>query len=548
VANRLSGSSSGPDRTDFDYIIVGAGSAGCVLAARLSEDPDVTVCVVEAGPTDAIDNIRIPVLGGQLIRSRYDWDYDTHGEPNCNGRRMFLPRGRVLGGTSSLNGQVHIRGNRQDFDDWNQPGWSYADLLPYFKRSEDNERGASDYRGAGGPLSVSDNRSRNPMSSAFVQAAIEAGYPANDDFNGAVQDGFGYYQLTQRNGRRCSAAVAYLHPALDRPNLTVQTFAQVERILVRDGRAEGISCRRLESTFELRAHREVILSAGAYNSPQLLMLSGIGPADALRALGIPVVLDQPEVGQNLQDHPTTYLVFGHSRPVSVLATGLPEHLRQFEEEGRGPMTCNIPEAGGFVRTRDGLSAPDVQFHSLPVMAMENGLGMPPDHGISFGPCVLAPLSRGSVTLASREPTAKPRIRHNYFLEQADMDTMVAGLRIAMDIGRQAAVAPYTERPYTYPASDSEADLRALVRASSQSIYHPVGTCAIGSVLDPQLRVLGISGLRVVDASVMPNVPRGNTNAPTIAVAERAADLIRGVVMDAESPAASGSVVSGAVAG
>jgi choline dehydrogenase len=327
----------------------------------------------------------------------------------------------------------------------------------------------------------------------------------------------------------------------------------VERILVRDGRAEGISCRRLESTFELRAHREVILSAGAYNSPQLLMLSGIGPADALRELGIPVVLDQPEVGQNLQDHPTTYLVFGHSRPVSVLATGLPEHLRQFEEEGRGPMTCNIPEAGGFVRTRDGLSAPDVQFHSLPVMAMENGLGMPPEHGISFGPCVLAPLSRGSVTLASREPTAKPRIRHNYFLEQADMDTMVAGLRIAMDIGRQAAVAPYTERPYTYPASDSEADLRALVRASSQSIYHPVGTCAIGSVLDPQLRVLGISGLRVVDASVMPNVPRGNTNAPTIAVAERAADLIRGVVIDAESPATSGSlvggsVVSGAVAG
>ena len=526
--DRLAQSSTGPARTEFDYIIVGAGSAGCVLAGRLSADPDVAVCLVEAGPTDAGEIFQIPALGGQLIRSRYDWDYDSHGEPNCNGRRMFLPRGRVLGGTSSLNGQVHIRGNQQDFDDWNQPGWSYSELLPYFKRSEDNERGASEYRGAGGPLSVSDNRSRNPMSTAFIEAAIEAGYPANDDFNGAVQDGFGYYQLTQRNGRRCSTSVAYLYPALDRPNLTVQTFAQVERILVRDGRAEGISCRRLDSSFELHAEREVILSAGAYNSPQLLMLSGIGPADSLRAMGIPVLLDQPAVGQNLQDHATTYLVFSHSQPVSLLATGQPEHWRQFEQEGRGPLTSNVPEAGGFVRTRDGLSTPDVQFHVLPVMAMENGLGMPPDHGISLGPCVLAPQSRGDVTLASREPTAKPRIRHNYFGEQVDLDTMVAGLRIALDISRQPALKPYTERPWSYPASESDADLRAMVRAFSQSIYHPVGTCAIGSVLDPQLRVLGLSGLRVVDASVMPNVPRGNTNAPVIAVAERAADLIRGV--------------------
>ncbi|HEX4728978.1 MAG TPA: GMC family oxidoreductase N-terminal domain-containing protein [Jatrophihabitans sp.] len=535
MADPLSGSATVPDRTDFDYIIVGAGSAGCVLAGRLTEDPDVTVCLVEAGPSDAGDIIAIPALGGQLIRSRYDWDYDTHGEPNCNGRRMFLPRGRVIGGTSSLNGQVHIRGNRVDFDDWNQPGWSYADLLPYFKRSEDNEHGATVFRGAGGPLAVSDNRSRNPMCQAFVQAALEAGYPANQDFNAAEQDGFGFYQVTQRNGRRCSSAAAYLHPVLDRPNLAVQTFAQVERILVRNGRAEGISCRRLEHSFALRANREVILSAGAYNSPQLLLLSGIGPANTLRGMGIPVVLDQPEVGQNLQDHPTAYLVFSHSQPISLLATGSPEHWREFEEHGRGPLTSNVPEAGGFVRTRAGLAAPDVQFHSLPVMAMENGLGMPPDHGTSFGPCVLAPQSRGSLQLASKDPTVKPRIQHNYFADPADLDTMVAGLRIALEIGRQAALKPYTERPHSFPASDSDADLRAMARAYTQSIYHPVGTCAIGTVVDPELRVCGLTGLRVVDASVMPNVPRGNTNAPTIAVAERAADLIRGISLPAESP-------------
>jgi choline dehydrogenase len=537
MVDPLSGSVTVPDRTDFDYIIVGAGSAGCVLAGRLTEDPDVTVCLVEAGPSDVGDIIAVPALGGQLIRSRYDWDYDTHGEPNCNGRRMFLPRGRVIGGTSSLNGQVHIRGNRVDFDDWNQPGWSYPELLPYFKRSEDNEHGADAYRGAGGPLTVSDNRSRNPMCQAFVQAALEAGYSANQDFNAAEQDGFGFYQVTQRNGRRCSSAAAYLYPALDRPNLTVQTFAQVERILISDGRAEGISCRRLDHSFALRANREVVLSAGAYNSPQLLLLSGIGPADTLRGLGIPVLLDQPEVGQNLQDHPTAYLVFGHSQPISLLAAGSPEHWQEFSEHGRGPLTSNVPEAGGFVRTEAGLPAPDVQFHSLPVMAMENGLGMPPEHGTSFGPCVLAPKSRGSLTLASANPTVKPRIRHNYFSESADLDTMVAGLRIALEIGRQAALKPYTERPESFPASDSDADLRAMARAYTQSIYHPVGTCAIGTVVDPELRVQGLAGLRVVDASVMPNVPRGNTNAPTIAVAERAADLIRGMPMlPAESPA------------
>jgi choline dehydrogenase-like flavoprotein len=523
------GSMSEPelDGSAYDYVIVGAGSAGCVLAARLSEDPDVSVCLLEAGGADSSDHVRIPVAGGDLRRGQRDWDYDTHDEPHCNGRRLYLPRGRMLGGTSSMNGMVHIRGNRLDYDDWNQPGWSYEELLPYFRRSEDNERGASHYHGVGGPLPVSESRSSNPMSTAFVQAAIESGQPANDDFNGAQQDGFGYYQVNQRNGERCGAAAGYLLPALDRPNLSVHTHLQVQRVLIVDGQARGVQAQQLDRTFRISARREVILSAGAYNSPQLLMLSGIGPADLLRSLGIAVSVDQPEVGRNLQDHSASYLVFSHSHPISLLSAGDPEHIRQFEEEGRGLLTSNVPEAGGFVRTRSGLAAPDVQFHTLPVMFIECALTVPPQHGISFGPCVLKPDSRGQVTLASSEPTVKPRIQHNYYSADADLATMVAGLRIAMDIARQDALIPYTEQRYSYPASDSDADLRAFVRASTQSVFHPVGTCAMGTVLDAELHVNGVSGLRVVDASIMPSIPRGNTNAPTVALAERAADLIRG---------------------
>ncbi|MBV9820699.1 MAG: GMC family oxidoreductase N-terminal domain-containing protein [Actinobacteria bacterium] len=515
-----------PDR-EFDYVIVGAGTAGCVLAARLSEDPDVSVCLIEAGPVDASDSITVPSAGGDLCRSQYDWDYDTHDEPHCNGRRLYLPRGRVLGGTSSLNGMVHIRGNRLDFDDWQQPGWSYADLLPYFRRCEDNERGASYYNGVGGPLPVAENRSRNPMSTAFVRAAVQAGHPPNEEFNGAEQDGFGYYQVTQRNGRRCSTATGYLHPVIDRPNLTVYTHLQVLRILLEDGRAAGVRCLQLSRQFDFRAAREVIVSAGTYNSPQLLMLSGIGPADHLAQFGIGVELDQPEVGRNLQDHPSCYLVYRHSQPVSLLSAREPEFVRQFTEEGRGPLTSNIPEAGGFVRTREGLPAPDVQFHTMPVMFLDGALGTPPEHGFSFGPCVLKPASRGEVLLASAEATAKPKIRHNYFADPSDLDTMVAGLRLGLAIGEQEAVAPYTETRYCYPDSDSDADLRAYARTHTQSIYHPVGTCAMGTVVDAELRVDGVAGLRVVDASVMPTVPRGNTNAPTVAIAERAADLISG---------------------
>ncbi|MEO3977642.1 GMC family oxidoreductase N-terminal domain-containing protein [Streptomyces sp. CAU 1734] len=511
----------------YDYVIVGGGSAGSVLAARLSEDPQVKVCLVEAGPVDSAEQIHIPAAFSKLFRTRLDWDYDTHDEPYLNRRRVYLPRGRVLGGTSSINTQIYIRGNQADYDSWNQPGWSYRELLPYFKRSEDNERGASDYHGSGGPLAVSDGRAANPMSTAFVEAAVEAGFAANDDFNGAAQDGFGAFQLNQRDGRRASTATAFLHPALARPNLTVETNLQVHRVLIEDGRASGVVGYRLDELVTLRAEREVILSAGTYNTPQLLQLSGIGPAGLLGALGIPVILDQPQVGQNLQDHVLVPLVYPHEHPISMLAAGSPENVERFIAEGRGPLTSNGPEVGGFARTDSSLAAPDVEYLAAPVMFTDSGLGIPTAHALTFGPSLLTPHSRGEVGLASEDPTAKPRILHNYFAERADLDTAVAALRIALDIAGQKALAPYTATPHLPPASASDADLRAYILRVTHSIYHPTSTCAMGAVVDAELKVLGVDGLRVADASVMPAVPRGNTNAPTIAIAEKAADLIRG---------------------
>jgi choline dehydrogenase len=524
----------------YDYVIVGAGSAGCVLAARLSEEPEVKVCLVEAGPTDDSPSIHVPVAAARLFRTQLDWDYDSHSEPFCDNRRIYLPRGRVLGGTSSMNGMIYTRGNRTDYDSWGAPGWSYDELLPYFKHAENNERGISEYHGVGGPLSVSENRSRNPMSDAFIAAAIEAGYPRNDDFNGAVQDGFGYYQVTQREGMRCSGAVAYLSPVMERPNLTVMTGIQVHRVTMSEGRATGIVGRRLEEDIEIGAEREVIIAAGAYNSPQLLMLSGIGPADLLTAIGIPVVVNQPLVGQNLQDHPQFWLVYAHSQPISLLIAGEEKYQRQFAAERRGPLASNGPEAGGFARSRDDLPAPDLQFTSLPVMFMDGGLGFPSGHGFSLGGFVLCPRSRGSVTLASDDPTAKPRITHNYYVDEADLQTAIAGVRVALDIARQRSLIPYTERPVNMPASDCDDDIRDFLRGHTQTSYHAAGSCAMGTVTDSELRVFGVDRLRVVDASVMPTVISGNTNAPTMALAERAADLIRGV----ESPGRGGTAPMG----
>jgi choline dehydrogenase-like flavoprotein len=521
-----------------DYVIVGAGSAGCVLAARLTEDPDVSVLLIEAGPPDTVENIHVPVAFSQLMRTQVDWDYSTGLEPYVDRRRIYLPRGRTLGGSSSINAMIYIRGNRADYDEWRDggcEGWGYDDLLPYFKRSEDNERGASELHGAGGPLAVSDGRSRNPIMDAFLEAVAAAGHPANEDFNGEVQEGFGRYQLNQRDGKRCSAAVAYLHPAMERPNLEVRTYTQVHRLLFENGRAVGVEAARLGELEQLRAEREVILCGGAYNSPQVLMLSGIGDAETLTLLQIPVVLDQPGVGQNLQDHPAAGVAWAHDDERSLLSAMSEENLAEFASHGSGPLTSNIAEAGGFLRTREGIPAPDIQYHAAPALYVDEGLSPVFEHGFGAAPCMIKPASRGVVGLLSPDPTAKPYILHNYYAEDSDMQSMVDGLRVLLDICRQEPLGPFTTRPYYVPASESDKDLRAFIRQQTFTLYHPVGTCRMGAddaaVVDLELRVRGVEGLRVVDASVMPSVTRGNTNAPVIAIAERAADLIRGAAVE-----------------
>jgi choline dehydrogenase len=523
----------------FDYVIVGAGSAGCVLANRLSEDPDVEVLVLEAGPPDTKENIHVPLGYLQLGATDIDWDYHSAPEHECDGRRIPLPRGKVLGGSSSINAMVYIRGNRRDYDDWQVPGWSWADLLPYFIKAEDNERGASPLHGVGGPLPVSEERSGNRISRAWVDAGEQAGLPRNADFNGPEQDGVGLYQVTQRGGMRASAAVAYLHPAMERPNLHVMPYMQVSRVLFDGTRAVGVEASQLGQVQELRAEREVILCGGAYNSPQLLMLSGVGPAEHLTLREIEVLLDQPAVGENLSDHPATQLVWSTPEPESLLLALEPAALEQYEATQTGPFASNLAEAGGFARVGADAPAPDIQFHVAPVHIVDEGMRDPEAHGVWVSPCLLTPQGRGTVRLASGDPSAKV-IVHNAFYETGDdMQRMIAGLRLALDVCQQPAMRPFCAEPTNVPHDDSEAALRAHAARTTFAVYHPVGTCRMGSdeaaVVDPQLRVNGLQGLRVVDASVMPVVPRGNTNAPTIALAERAADLIRGAAA-AEQPA------------
>ncbi|HYH90924.1 MAG TPA: GMC family oxidoreductase N-terminal domain-containing protein, partial [Solirubrobacteraceae bacterium] len=523
----------------YDYVIVGAGSAGCVLANRLSEDPDVSVCLVEAGPPDTEEGLHIPVAFSQLYKTPFDWDFESEPEPALDGRNVYLPRGRVLGGSSSLNAMIYIRGNRRDYDEWRDlgnAGWGWDDVLPYFKRAEDNERGASEYHGAGGPLSVSDSHSMHPLADAFVAAAAATGLDTRDDFNTGEQDGVGRYQMTQRDGMRCSTAVAYLHPALTRPNLELIPMAFVTRVLFEGARASGVEAVVDGKPLELQAQREVILSAGAYQSPQLLMLSGIGPADELGALGIDVRLDQPAVGGNLQDHLNAGIILFTDDPTTLETAETEENVALLQTQGRGPLTSNIAESGGFWRSRDGLDAPDVQFHFAPVMFAEEGLLDPFDHAYSYGACVVKPSARGRVSLRSADPADKPRILTNFLGTEEDWAVQVAGIRKCLEIREQSPLKGYERAPYEVPDSDDDEAIRAHVRAKGHHLYHPVGTCAMGSVVDAELRVRGVEGLRVVDASVMPTLTRGNTNAPTIMIAEKASDLVRGAVPAAEAAA------------
>ncbi|MGH2855869.1 MAG: GMC family oxidoreductase [Solirubrobacteraceae bacterium] len=514
--------------SSYDYVIAGAGSAGCVLAARLTEDPDVTVCLVEAGPPDSADEIHLPAGVLAVGTSKYDWSLISDPEPGLGGRQRYLPRGRTLGGSSSVNAMVYIRGNPADYDGWlalGHRGWGWDDVLPYFVRAEDNERGASDLHGVGGPLSVIDGRSRHRTCEAFIEAGEQDGLEVSDDFNGARQDGVGWYQVTQRNGMRCSAAVAYLHPVLGRENLTLITGAHVTRVLLDGLAATGIEVDRDGAVEQIGAEREVILCAGTYQSPQILLLSGIGPTDDLALVGIPTVHELP-VGRGLQDHPSTWITYTTDE-TSLLHAETEENLGLLTTQGRGPLTSNFAESGGFIRSDDGLGAPDVQLHMIPLLFPEAGAGEIRVDGWALSACLLRPSSSGFVKLRSRVPTAKPRVLHNYLTTEEDRAAMVRGVRRALAIAGRPALGAVTTGAYDVPAGDDDASLIAHIERATTTIYHPVGTCGMGRVVDDELRVLGIESLRIVDASVMPTLVRGNTNAPTIMIAERAADLIRG---------------------
>ena len=526
----------------FDYIVVGAGSAGCVLAARLSEDPAARVLLLEAGPPDRSIWIHLPIGYGKTMWSpRYNWCFHTDPDPNMNGRRIYWPRGKTLGGSSAINGLIYIRGQHQDYDHWarlGNAGWSHDEVLPYFIRSEANQRGANRWHGDSGPLKVSDIGARHELIEAFIDGAQEIGVARNDDFNGAQQEGAGYYQLTTSKGLRCSTATAYLRPARARPNLTVLCNARALRVLLRGGRARGIEYLHEGERRTALADSEVLLSAGAIQSPQLLQLSGIGPAALLRQHDIEVVHDAPGVGENLQDHLQIRLSYECAKPVTTndqlnswvgqATIGLQWLLRR-----QGPLAVGINQGGCFMRALSQSTTPDIQFHVATLSADMAGGKVHPWSGFTLSICQLRPESRGRIRITSTDPLAVPSMQPNYLATSADRATAIAGIKAAREIAGTSAMSPYIRREIKPgPQVRDDEGLLQFARDNGATIFHPSGTCMMGpphdplAVLDERLRVRGVMGLRVVDCSAMPTLVSGNTNAPVIMMAEKAVDMIR----------------------
>ena len=533
---------------EYDYIVVGAGSAGCVLANRLSADGESRVLLLEAGSRDTNYLFRLPMLMGKLMHSGiYNWSYHTEPEPNLAGRTVYWPRGKVLGGSSTINGMIYIRGNPADYDGWEAmglPGWSYEQVLPYFKRSEGHLDRDDPYHAGKGELTVQRSRAQNPMFDAYIEAGQQAGYPFTDDFNGARQEGFGRYDFTIRNGRRCSAATAFLDPARERSNLTVVTNALVHRVIFSGARAVGVAYRVGGKLVEARAGKEIILAAGVVNSPQLLMLSGIGDSEELGQHGIPVVQHLPGVGKNVQDHVDCCLVYEFTQPVSLyndlrmdkVALG----VMQAALFGTGFITTFPYEAGSFMKSSAGLEAPDIQTHFMPATEASANLhwSLPfvrkqetgANHGLTIRVGPLNPGSKGSLALRSADPCDPPVIRANYLAHQCDIDTTIAGVHLVREVLAQQAFAGVRGRELAPGAAyQTDKQLADWLVNAAMTTLHPVGSCRMGNdaeaVVDAQLRVHGTRGLRVVDASVMPAITRGNTNAPAIMIAEKASDMI-----------------------
>jgi choline dehydrogenase len=527
--------------TDWDYIVVGGGTAGCVLANRLSADGGHAVLLLEAGPRDAYPWIHVPIgYAKTMFHPIYNWRFKTDPEPGMNGREIYWPSGRTLGGSSAINGLIYIRGHRDDYDHWaslGNAGWRYADVLPYFRKLEHNERGASEWHGADGPLWASDIRARHELVEAWITAATELGIPRNADFNGATQEGAGYYQLTTRRGLRCSTAVAYLRPARDRANLAVEIDAQALRIVFEGRRARGVVFRRGGRDTTVTARREVIVATGAMQSPQLLQLSGVGPPGLLQTLGVPVVHALEGVGQNLQDHLQVRTIFRCTKPITTNDT-LKSWWRTMAMGARyvltrtGPMAVGINQGGMFARTEPSLSRPDVQFHLATLSSDMAGSPVHTFSGFTMSVCQLRPESRGFVRAKSPDPLAPPALQPRYLSTPRDCATVVAGIRLARRLATTASLSPYVAGEYLPGAqAESDADLLAFARNKGATIFHPAGTCKMGpaadaqAVVDAALRVHGIGGLRVVDCSVMPTIVSGNTNAPVIMIAEKASDMI-----------------------